>query len=445
MRRRALADLLRAAERSSPHLWQRWFNVKINPHHGFTSKESGHGKGLGYQAGVVALALLGGYAVGVSERGDPQSQTRPHPLATTAHAASFERPTVPLSGCLSPYFIADAAAKASPAVVNILVQHKESPVPVGSSGSGFIVDTNGTVLTNAHVIADVIKQRKGGKNAAITHGNIFTSTTTASPLLISVTLQDGRIFEANLVHYDILSDIAVLKLQANVPLPAVRLGQSAGLRAGEWVVALGSPLHLQNSVTAGIVSCVGRKSMELGLGGGRTEYIQTDASINRGSSGGPLVNLAGEVIGVSCMKALAADGVSFAIPIDYVREVVMQLETHGRVIRPYLGVKLLQLNRHNAAQFRARDPNFPDVMGGILVPDVQSGSPAEKAGLRQGDVIVEYEGCGHGGNDITTAHFVQHLGANIGKPLQVTIIRSDGHGGSVKKTLHLIAQEAPPS
>lgn len=440
MRRRSLISLLKTAEQSSPHLWQRWFNIKPTSPIRSASKGWGQEKGL-----VVALALLGGYVVQTEfERRDPSSNNVAQHIASTAHAASFERPTVPLSGCLSPFFIADAAAKASPAVVNILVQRKESPLPVGSSGSGFIVDTNGTVLTNAHVVADVIKQRNGGKNTTITHGNIFTSMSSSSPLLISVTLQDGRIFEANLVHYDILSDIAVLKLQANVPLPAVRMGQSAELRAGEWVVALGSPLHLQNSVTAGIISCVGRKSVELGLGGGRTEYIQTDASINRGSSGGPLVNLAGEVIGVSCMKALAADGVSFAIPIDFVREVVKQLEIHGRVIRPYLGVKLLQLNRHNAAQFRTRDPSFPDVMGGILVPHVQPGSPAEKAGIRQGDVIVEYEGSSPegSGRDITTAHFVKYLGANIGKPLRVKVVRSDGHGGSVQKSLTLIAQEA---
>ncbi|EFN59628.1 hypothetical protein CHLNCDRAFT_18457, partial [Chlorella variabilis] len=165
-------------------------------------------------------------------------------------------------------------------------------------------------------------------------------------------------------------------------------GRSANLRVGEWVVALGSPLHLQNSVTAGIVSCVDRKAVELGLAGARTDYIQTDAAINKGNSGGPLVNLYGEVVGISAMKAVAADGVSFAIPVDTAVDVMRQLKDHGRVIRPYVGIKMLQLNRHSAAQFRKRDPSFPSVEAGILVPGVHPGSPAERAGLRSGDCII---------------------------------------------------------
>lgn len=160
-----------------------------------------------------------------------------------------------------------------------------------------------------------------------------------------------------------VSDLAVVKVDSDLPLPTVQLGRSHNLQAGQWVLALGSPLHLQNSVTAGIISCVDRKAVDLGLAGARTDYIQTDAAINKGNSGGPLVDIEGRVIGISAMKAVAADGVSFAIPIDTAVEVMRQLAEHGRVVRPYVGMKMLQLNCYNAAQFRRRDPNFPDVSG----------------------------------------------------------------------------------
>lgn len=344
---------------------------------------------------------------------------------------------MPLSGCLGPFFIADAAAKAAPAVVNVLVQ-QESGVPVGSSGSGFILDADGTILTSLHVVADAVP---GGALLAA-RKKVLQPPKDGGKRTITVTLLDGRIFDATLVSYDAVSDLAVLKVEPDSPLPTVRLGSSAGLRAGEWVVALGSPLHLQNSVTAGIVSCVDRKGVELGLAGARTEFIQTDASINRGSSGGPLVNLAGEVVGVSCMKAVAADGVSFAIPMDTAREVVRQLAAHGRVIRPFIGVKLLQLNRHSAHQLRKRDPEFPEVDGGVLVPHVYGGSPAEKAGLRPGDVIV---GFGGQRREVTTASLIKALGENIGRPLELRVLRRGAEGGGkapVEATLSVVSQEA---
>jgi HtrA serine peptidase 2 len=374
--------------------------------------------------------------------------------------------STPLAGCLSPYFISDAAAKAAPAVVNILVQQDGvMPGLVGSSGSGFIVSPDGSVLTNAHVVADALPSPALHKNSGGNDGgcgfrggwgrqhfpvskrgnsNNATNSTISSDgsKCIAVTLQDGRMFEAEVINYDTVSDLAVLKMKdVNQPLPVAKLGSSSNLRVGEWVVALGSPLHLQNSVSAGIISNLARQAAELGLTGARAEYIQTDASINRGSSGGPLVNLAGEVVGVSCMKALGSDGVSFAIPIDTVRTVIEQLEKHGRVIRPYVGVKLLQLNRFNVIQLRKKDSNFPYVSTGVLVPAVAPGSPAQKAGLKSGDIILRYDGSG---KDITTSGFIKQLEQSIGKELGVEVVRPDGKGGggSVTLTVKIVAEEA---
>lgn len=346
-----------------------------------------------------------------------------------AERSSSTAGSAPLSGCLSPYFISDAAAKAAPAVVNIMVQ-AGTGLPVGSSGSGFIVDADGTILTNAHVVSDAIQRQHYAYGGSSGNGS-------AGSKGITVTLQDGRIFEGRLVSYDTVSDLAVLRVESDSPLPTAKLGRSASLRVGEWVVALGSPLHLQNSVTAGIVSCVDRKAVELGLAGARTDYIQTDAAINKGNSGGPLVNLLGEVVGISAMKAVAADGVSFAIPVDTAVDVMRQLKEHGRVIRPYVGIKMLQLTKHNAAQFKKRDANFPTVAAGILVPGVQPGSPAERAGLRAGDVIIGF-GDRPQREAVTTQALIRELGQHIGKPLQLRVARP----GDVVDTLTVVAVEA---
>ncbi|CAL9041055.1 putative protease Do-like 14 isoform X1 [Musa acuminata AAA Group] len=307
-------------------------------------------------------------------------------------------------GCLGRNSIAEAAAAAGPAVVNIsVVQGLYGPMFGKSIGSGTIIDPDGTILTCAHCVADFHSMRRVSKGK------------------VGVTLQDGREFEGIVVNADFLSDIAVVKIQSKTPLPAAKLGSSSKLRPGDWVIALGCPLSLQNTITSGIVSCVDRKSSDLGLGGVRREYLQTDCAINEGNSGGPLVNLDGEVVGVNIMKVAAADGLSFAVPIDSVIKIVEQLRKNGRVVRPWLGLKMLDLNEMKIAQFKEKDASFPDVVKGVLVPVVTPGSPADRAGFRPGDVVVEFDGKPVGG----IKEIIDIMEDQVGKPLKVLVKRAN--------------------
>ncbi|KAL2620371.1 hypothetical protein R1flu_000576 [Riccia fluitans] len=270
--------------------------------------------------------------------------------------------------------IAYAAARVAPAVVNITFSIDGRRLYAGNGGSGFIISPDGIIVTKAHVIEDFISPCR---------------------LQILVTMQDGHTFRAEIVSYDFLADIAILKVQSSKPLPAVSFGSSGKLNLGEWVVALGSPFLMQNTVTAGIVSCVDGKSAEMGLRGVHANYIQTDAAMNQGNSGGPLLNLDGEVIGINTLKALDAlkaldDGVSLAVPIDSALKIINQLKTRGRVL--WLGMKMVELTKYGILQLKEEDPSFSDVTGGVLVHEVMFDSPEERAGVRPGDVVVQFNG-----------------------------------------------------
>jgi len=257
--------------------------------------------------------------------------------------------------------IADAAEAAAASVVNIICPVQGMMMSGVSSGSGFIIDSDGYVAADGQVV---------------------------------VTLWDGRKFEGKVHSVDRLSDIALVKINKptfDEDLPVATLGTSGSLRAGEFVVALGSPLFLQNSVTFGIVSAPARHGSELGMDKNRTEFIQTDASINVGNSGGPLVNLDGEVIGINTMKAQGTDGISFAIPIDLASVIIKQLLKNKRVVRPYIGIKMADFIPDKGMGPRrggARGP-MPGSMLSVddvsipLVVEVISGSPAYKGGLRR--------------------------------------------------------------
>ncbi|RZC67896.1 hypothetical protein C5167_011586 [Papaver somniferum] len=322
-------------------------------------------------------------------------------------------------GCLGRDSIASAAASVGPAVVNISVSQGYRGMALGKSiGSGTIIDSDGTILTCAHVVVD------------------FQSTKKVSKGKVDVTLQDGRTFEGTVVNADLHSDIAVVKINSKTPLPAAKLGSSIKMRPGDWVVAMGCPLSLQNTVTAGIVSCVDRKSSDLGLGGIRREYLQTDCAINQGNSGGPLVNLDGEVVGVNIMKVFAADGLSFAVPIDAVSKIIEHFKKNGRVVRPWLGLKMLDLNDMIVAQLKERDISFPNVSKGVLVPMVTPGSPADRAGFCPGDIVVEFDNIPI--SSIT--EIIEAMGDKVGKPLKVVVKR----GNNKVVNLTVVPEEANP-
>lgn len=188
------------------------------------------------------------------------------------------------------------------------------------------------------------------------------------------------------------------------------------------MVALGSPLHLQNTVTFGIVSTVARHATEIGVPQGRNDYIQTDAAINVGNSGGPLVNLDGEVIGINTMKAQGTDGISFAIPIDTAWQVVKQLLANGRVIRPYIGMKMVNVMIEPEDAGRRRRSAIEDLMADesqVMLVEIERNSPAEKAGLRRGDLVVEIDG-----KPVkSTRDVLEAIGMEAGQKIQLKVLR----------------------
>lgn len=275
-----------------------------------------------------------------------------------------------------------------------------------SLGSGFIISKDGYVLTNNHVV-------EGAE-------------------IIRVRLNDRRELEAQLVGADPRSDLALLKVEA-ADLPTVKLGRSAALKVGEWVLAIGSPFGFDYSVTAGIVSAIGR-SLPNENNENYVPFIQTDVAINPGNSGGPLFNLDGEVVGINSQiytRSGGFMGVSFAIPIDVAMDVVDQLKNHGHVSRGWLGVVIQEVNRELAESFGLKKP------AGALVSRVSAGSPAAAAGLKEGDIIVAFNG-----TPIDLSADLPHVvgRTRAGSEATIAIVR-DGK----RKELSVIVGELPDS
>ncbi|XP_043554664.1 serine protease HTRA3 [Chiloscyllium plagiosum] len=276
-------------------------------------------------------------------------------------------------------FIADVVEKIAPAVVHIelFLRHPllRRNVPL-SSGSGFIISDSGLIVTNAHVV-------------------VSSNTIMSGQQQLKVQVHDGKNYEATIKDIDKKSDIATIKINSKRKLPVLSLGQSVDLRPGEFVVAIGSPFALQNTVTTGIVSSAQRDGRELGLRDSDMDYIQTDAIINYGNSGGPLVNLDGEVIGINTLKVTA--GISFAIPSDRIAIFLTDSrDKHTKDVtgmkKRFIGVRMLTITPALIEELKQRNPDFPDINAGIYVHEVIPDSPAFRGGIQDGDVIVKVNG-----------------------------------------------------
>src|SRR2546425_185299 len=308
--------------------------------------------------------------------------------------------------------LADLAAQLQPGLVHVRVQRtlkeeapREEPgEPRRSTGSGFVIDPSGLIVTNAHVIE--------GASA------------------IQVRLADGKRFQGKVVGRDNRVDLALLKIEGATGLTALPLGDSNRLRVGEFVLALGNPFGLEQSVSFGIVS---RKGAPLTVAAPGFDFIQTDAAINPGNSGGPLVNMAGEVIGVNSMAARNGS-IGFAIPSNLVQQLVPQLATKGRVEWGWLGVSIGEVTEADLERLKLREPR------GVLVRDVMPGEPAERGGVRANDVIVEFDGAAlEGPRDLQRAVST----TPVGKRVRVTVLR-DGRETEVEVTVGLYQEQETP-
>jgi S1-C subfamily serine protease len=276
----------------------------------------------------------------------------------------------------------------------------ESPLQPGNrvekgSGSGFIFGSDGRILTNGHVVdgADTV----------------------------TVKLKDGREFVGKVLGIDTVTDVAVVKIEAK-DLPVVSLGKSEELQPGEWAIAIGNPLGLDNTVTVGIISATGRSSTDVGVPDKRVSFIQTDAAINPGNSGGPLLNQRGQVIGMNTAIIQGAQGLGFAIPIDRAQQIAAQLATTGKAEHPYLGVRMLSITPEVKAELN-KSPNTKLKLTedkGVLVVGVAKNSPAAQAGVTVADVIKKING-----QEVSDAGSVQQIveKSTVGSDMQLEVIR----------------------
>lgn len=320
----------------------------------------------------------------------------------TIHSLAAAEPTPPKSGDSAGLrmleemqtVITDLAESAKPSVVNLIplsgvgrereLSHDRPPNASGS-GSGVVIDPVGHIITNNHVIGDATE--------------------------IEVRFSDKSKLIAQVVGKDQDTDLAVLKVTADHPLPSAKFGDSSGVRVGQWVVAVGNPFGLDRTVTLGVVSGVGRENMNLSR---YENFIQTDASINPGNSGGPLFNLRGEIIGINTAIINFAQGIGFAIPSNMAKQVIQQLLAQGRVTRGWLGVGIQPLTVELARKFGVKEGD------GVLVNEVFEQDPAAAAGIKPGDIVARIDGIA-----IDTPNRLSRVVAGLhpGATVQVEIVR----------------------
>ena len=341
-----------------------------------------------------AIALIGGPEAARGEPAEPAPASRSSDEPLDAYSAA----------------VAGAVERVGRAVVSVEVRHAvrrrgrpERELP--GHGSGFVFTPDGFILTNSHVV----------------HGATH----------VAVRLPDGRELPADLIGDDPDTDLAVVRVGGDPPT-AAPLGDSASLRVGQLVIAIGNPLGFQSTVTAGVVSALGRSFRSVG---GRLidDVIQTDAALNPGNSGGPLVDSRGRVIGVNTAVILPAQGICFAVAINTAKFVAGQLIAHGRIRRGRIGVA----GQHVPLLRLAVRAHGLEAKSGVLVTGVEAGSPAEQAGLKQGDIIVGFAGQVVGGIDDLHRLLATD---RIGTPAVVALLR-----GADKLELSIVPEDSPAS
>ena len=359
---------------------------------------------------ILSLSLLSGCFY--IETPTPPSPPQPAPAPSPSPPINPQW-TPPPSGNGADVLpsIADVVAQVKPSVVAISTEivtmdFFNRPFTQKGAGSGWIIDENGIIVTNNHVV---------------------TGAQT-----ITATLDDGRTFtvDTKTIFTDPLNDLAIFKIDAQ-NLPAVKIGDSTKLRVGDWVVVIGNSLGLGISAKQGIVS---RHGVNIPISQGQTlnDLVETSAAINPGNSGGPLVNLAGEVVGITSAKIAAAgvEGMGYAISTETAIPVIEELIKNGYVIRPWLGVNLYTVDQLAIRQYDLK------VEKGILIYQVVSGSPADKAGLKEGDVIVSI-----GSKDVETVQELTRVlhKSETGQPIEIIFWRDDA-----KNTTQATPAESPP-
>lgn len=312
----------------------------------------------------------------------------------------------PVSGNLGLSLFSDMAEKLSPAVVSIRILERVPVQPYGDypwssapnvsskspsdqfqqkgEGSGFIINKEGYILTNAHVI-------EGSDE-------------------LQVGLKDGRLFRGKVIGFDKITDVGLVKIQTPEPLPVLPLGSSERLKIGEWVMTIGSPFGLEQSVTVGIVSAKGRSMGASPF----DDYIQIDAPINPGNSGGPLINTRGEAVGINTMILIQGQGLGFSLPIDLAKRILPQLKKTGKVVRSWMGVVIHEITVDIQERLGLKNGQ------GAYIAQVVQNSPAAKAGIMEGDVIVKFDG-----QPLRNSRELPLICAHspAGKPIQIDLIR----------------------
>lgn len=387
-------------------------------------KRTSLGRSLGLVFLGAGIATAGSYMV-LRPQSAPTTAT---PVVAAQPTAGAAKPVSQLStaAATNPNFITNVVNQVGPAVVRIDAsrtvrdtnqqfgqfsdpffreffgqrqpqqQQQPSERTERGLGSGFIVSNDGRIITNAHVVegADTVE----------------------------VTLKDGRKLQGRVLGVDPVTDVAVIKVDGN-NLPVVALSNSEQVQPGEWAIAIGNPLGLDNTVTVGIISATGRSSNSAGIPDKRVDFIQTDAAINPGNSGGPLLNERGEVIGMNTAIRADAQGIGFAIPSNTLQRIADQLASKGKAEHAYLGVQMTTLTPEVKQEINSSPDANINVSEerGVLIVDVVNGSPADRAGLKAGDVIYRVNG-----QDVATAEQLQNVveASQVGNTLQVELKRN---------------------